>query len=124
MITGLNHPVGWSSHTLTNDGTWLILFGGIVDITKEINELHQFDCNNKTWSVIDDNIEHEEGVEFSPSPARWRELAPVEKTHDDSKNMTTMSSPGRSPNKSGWDRNFYLPKEIPKKANKSSKKKN
>jgi hypothetical protein len=46
------------------------LFGGIVDITKEINELHQFDCNNKTWSVIDDNIEHEEGVEFSPSPAR------------------------------------------------------
>jgi hypothetical protein len=45
------------------------LFGGIVDITKEINELHQFDFAKKEWLGIDDNIEHEEGVEFSPSPA-------------------------------------------------------
>jgi hypothetical protein len=67
-IVGDNHPVGRSSHTLTMDGERLILFGGIVDITKEINELHMFDFKTKIWKGIDDNIEHPEGYEYSPSP--------------------------------------------------------
>ncbi len=46
----------------------MILFGGIVDITKEINELHQYDFEAKQWSGVDDNIEHEE-MDHSPSPA-------------------------------------------------------
>jgi hypothetical protein len=44
------------------------LFGGIVDITKEINELHMFDFTTKTWKSIDDNVDHPEGFEYSPSP--------------------------------------------------------
>jgi len=67
-IVGENHPVGRSSHTLTYDAERLILFGGIVNITKEINELHMFDFATKTWKGIDDNIEHPEGYEYSPSP--------------------------------------------------------
>lgn len=39
-IQSPNQPIGRSSHTITVDGTRCILFGGIVDITKEINELH------------------------------------------------------------------------------------
>lgn len=67
-IVGDNHPVGRSSHSLTLEGEWLILFGGIVDITKEINELHMFDFASKTWKGVDDNVEHPEGYEYSPSP--------------------------------------------------------
>jgi hypothetical protein len=65
-----NTPVGRSSHTLTVDNTRLILFGGIVDITKEINEIHQFDFATKQWTQIDDNVEHEGGIDYSPSPLK------------------------------------------------------
>lgn len=48
----------------------MILFGGIVDITKEINELHQFEFGAKKWSCIDDDIPHKDGIDISPSPNR------------------------------------------------------
>ena len=35
-------PVGRANCTLTVDGSRVILFGGIVEITKEINELHMY----------------------------------------------------------------------------------
>lgn len=40
LIEGDNHPIGRSQHSLTLFEDKMILFGGIVDITKEINELH------------------------------------------------------------------------------------
>lgn len=38
-----------------------------------------FDFVSKTWKSIDDNIEHPEGYEYSPSPQRKKELR--ETTH-------------------------------------------
>lgn len=66
-----NHPIGRSCHTLTVDNTnRMILFGGIVDITKEINELHQFNFAKRDWEDIDDDIPHADGIERSPSPRK------------------------------------------------------
>lgn len=114
---GDNHPIGRSSHTLTVENNRMILFGGIVDITKEINELHQFDFMKKEWNGIDDDVAHRDGIERSPSPRKtgrgdyeFNAISKLEETN----NMTMTSNKKRSPNKSGRDRNFFLPKEIPK----------
>ena len=93
----------------------MILFGGIVDITKEINELHQFDFGKKSWEQIDDDVAHKDGIERSPSPRKPRR----DFNRDPAADTTIRSKPGKSPNKKKTndpmrDRNFFLPKEIPK----------
>ena len=71
LIESDNHPIGRSCHTLTVDNaSRMILFGGIVDITKEINELHQFNFSKRDWEDIDDDIPHADGIERSPSPRK------------------------------------------------------
>ena len=123
-----NEPIGRSSHTLTVEGNRMILFGGIVDITKEINELHQYDFGSRTWSQIDDNIPHKDGIERSPSPRKPRrdftktETKEVAKK-EDKKNMTTIQSPSKRQPDKMRDRNFFLPKEIPKGKQKVNAKK-
>lgn len=48
----------------------MILFGGIVDVTKEINELHEFNFSDMSWAQVDDEFDDRSVAERSPSPAR------------------------------------------------------
>ena len=112
-------PVGRANCTLTVDGSRMILFGGIVEITKEINELHQY--QNSGWSSIDDESSHTGEVDRSPSPARWRKEEPIGEMYPTQMDKTAPVG-NQSPSKLR-DRNFFLPKEIPKQKKKGVSKK-
>ena len=47
-------PTARSGHTAVLLGGRMVVFGGIVEVTKEINEMHIFDFASGTWSVVDD----------------------------------------------------------------------
>lgn len=121
-------PIGRSSHTLTMIDDRMILFGGIVDVTKEINELHEFNFQDMTWSQVDDEFEDRSVGERSPSPARRQRQDGIQTTkksdHMEQSKLTmkSTSSPQKSPDKMR-DRNFFLPKEIPKHKKVVNKKK-
>ena len=34
------------------EGQYLLIFGGIYEITKELNDLHMFDITKKKWITI------------------------------------------------------------------------
>ena len=120
-------PIGRSGHTLTVESDRMILFGGIVEITKELNEIEQFDFKTGTWTSIDDKSDQHS---FSPihSPMRAKEklneTAPV-KSDSDLKNISIKRENGNKSMKKinkkdapaepdERDPNFHLLKPIPK----------
>ena len=44
-----NIPNGRSGHSLNLYQNHLVLFGGIIEVTKESNELYIFNLQTKTW---------------------------------------------------------------------------
>jgi hypothetical protein len=77
----------------------MIIFGGIIEITKEINEIEMFDFSSRKWSSIDDKSEMHKYSTIG-SPARFREqmneTAPVKNDAD----LTTMTLKREKGNKS------------------------
>ena len=47
-------PTPRSGHTAVQLGGRMIVFGGIVEVTKEINEMHIFDFASGAWVAVDD----------------------------------------------------------------------
>lgn len=48
-------PVRRRGHSLTAHNQKLFLFGGIVDVTKERDELFEFDIATSTWTLVGNN---------------------------------------------------------------------
>lgn len=115
----------------------MILFGGIVDITKEINEIDQFDLGAKKWNSIDDQSEQRKhSVTASPHPGpkreKMNETAPVRGAQNDLSNATLRRDAGNKSmkklrkkediiNSDEKDQNFHLLKDIPKYNKKKAK---
>ena len=46
-------PPARNGHSLERVGEFLVLFGGILDITKESEEMYLFNIGTSTWQKID-----------------------------------------------------------------------
>lgn len=51
--------VGRSGHTAVAYGNKMFVFGGMLEVTKELNDLLSFDIKTKQFTVIDPNGESE-----------------------------------------------------------------
>jgi Galactose oxidase, central domain len=76
-------PTERSGHSMeVFEGQYLLIFGGIYEITKELNDLHMFDLTKKKWITV---------FEESNSPVRnARESSP----HFDEHNLTSTLGVG------------------------------
>lgn len=45
-------PIARSGHSCDIIDNYMIIFGGLYDITKELNDMHVFNFNNQTWNRI------------------------------------------------------------------------
>ena len=63
------YPQARSGHSCdVFEGQYLIVFGGIFEITKELNDLHMFDLKKKKWVTV---------FEESNSPVKGRDHSPT-----------------------------------------------
>lgn len=58
-------PVGRSGHSASIVGNKMVIFGGLFEITKELNDMHVFDLGKERWVKV---YEDEENV----SPIRMQ----------------------------------------------------
>lgn len=51
------------------DGKYLLVFGGIYEITKELNDMHFFDFNKRQWiTIFEESYSPKKGM-FGNSPS-------------------------------------------------------
>lgn len=96
QITGSGElPVGRSGHTSVVYKDFLIIFGGMKDITKETNDLHSYHFQSSSWT----NFQYEYQVRDPVSPDQLEEYkknkASLAAMKD--KKFSTEPSPNRSP---------------------------
>ncbi len=48
-------PLGRNGHSIIEINGKLVLFGGIIEITKESDEVFTFDTATSTWKLVDTN---------------------------------------------------------------------
>jgi hypothetical protein len=77
-----------------------MIFGGILEITKELNDLHLFDLTKKNWVTLFDE---------SNSPVRGRERSP---TFQDPQGEGLHSSLGATTTLGGGSPSLYGRKSI------------
>ena len=51
-----DRPIGRSGHSCSICGKYMVIFGGLQDITKELNDMHVFDMENMKWMRIYDDV--------------------------------------------------------------------
>lgn len=124
-------PIGRSHHSLVSESesNRMILFGGIVEITKEINEIHQFEFGSNQWTTIDDKSDHEPMTPAKKAEIKMNETAPVRsnnamktlelKRDANNKSMKKIQSRGDLLEPDETDKNFHLLKPVPKNKKKS-----
>ena len=83
----------------------MILFGGIYEITKELNDLHIFDFSKNTWVTLFEESNSPLKLRDSPSPYPHSFDNPMDHT-----GLTNMSR-GKS-NVSPYDRNTSFKKSM------------
>mmetsp|Transcript_11067 Transcript_11067/g.16823 ORF Transcript_11067/g.16823 Transcript_11067/m.16823 type:complete len:82 (+) Transcript_11067:981-1226(+) len=44
-----NIPIGRSGHSCSLFGSYLVIFGGFFDVTRELNDLFLFDLHQSRW---------------------------------------------------------------------------
>jgi N-acetylneuraminic acid mutarotase len=75
-----NYPLARSGHAAdVYEGQYMVVFGGIYEITKELNDLHMFDFSKRKWITV---------FEESNSPKR-KDTSP---TFDEPFGQTTHSN--------------------------------
>lgn len=45
-------PLGRSGHSSCQLGKYMLIYGGMYDITKELNDMHMFDMEHNKWVKI------------------------------------------------------------------------
>jgi len=67
-------PLARSGHSCAMYGEYMLLFGGIYEITKELNDLHMFDLANRRWIMI---FEESNSPKRMPSDMALEEKSPA-----------------------------------------------
>ena len=60
-------PMARSGHTATLKGKYIFIFGGIFEITKELNDMHAYDIENNRWVPMFAYAEQKSPPIFSPN---------------------------------------------------------
>jgi hypothetical protein len=91
---GAQNPGPRSGHTLVHHGGSVLLFGGIYEVTNELNDIHAFSLTSLAWRVLEHNDKNAE----TSSPLH-RNQSPLGKNPDLAlnKKMTSMNNPEDSP---------------------------
>ena len=45
-------PLGRGGHSASLIGHYMVIFGGLYDLTKEMNDMHVFDLKNEKWTKL------------------------------------------------------------------------
>ena len=48
----LNAPIARSGHSAVFYGDFMILFGGIHEITRELNDMYIYNAKRNRWSIL------------------------------------------------------------------------
>ena len=67
-------PFERSGHSISVIGDNIIVFGGIWDVTKELNDLHCYSITRNTWSTFNDSSNQEQ---IENSPTRLKDGSPL-----------------------------------------------
>ena len=59
-------PFERSGHSMTVIGDIIVIFGGIWDVTKELNDLHAYSITNNKWTTLNDSANQAQ-IERSPN---------------------------------------------------------
>ena len=118
-------PFERSGHSMSVINGNIILFGGIWDVTKELNDLHCYMISKNTWEIIADS-ENQDQIENSPQKLRERspEINPNSAAF---RNQDSPSSPNKNYDSSPAHFNRSITKKFKdtsiSKANKTGKRK-
>lgn len=83
-------PVARSGHTATICGTQMFVFGGILELTKELNDLSVFDFTTEKWIRAVEDPFAEEKEKQKAKEAEAAAIAEAEKKGSPFKRMQTM----------------------------------
>lgn len=66
-------PSARSGHTANIYKDFLIIFGGIHEVTKELNDMHLYDIKNKRWINFFEELNSPDKLGLSPAYANKRQ---------------------------------------------------